>query len=222
MARILHGSRIEGVIFKDDDVMVGLISALLHDIGYIQSDDDTSGTGGKYTATHVERGIEFARRYLIASGFSTMHILKTSQLIASTSLSAPGKVTYDTYDLETLGMMLSASDLAGQMADRAYLEKLRLLYIELKEGEVEAFQSEEDLFRKTASFVEHICKRILGAQKELHTYLRTHFRNRCNVDRDLYTTAIKKNVAYLLKILAEGEGHYQSRLHRTGSQPVTH
>jgi hypothetical protein len=39
-----------------------MLSALLHDTGYIQEAWDVEGTGGKYTTTHVARSEQFLRK----------------------------------------------------------------------------------------------------------------------------------------------------------------
>lgn len=36
MARLIHGAFINGVVFKEEDVVLGLISALMHDTGYLR------------------------------------------------------------------------------------------------------------------------------------------------------------------------------------------
>jgi len=59
MARMIHGATLEGETFSERHINLGLIAALLHDSGYIQSESDLQGTGAKYTASHVQRSIDF-------------------------------------------------------------------------------------------------------------------------------------------------------------------
>ena len=59
MVRLMHGYCIDSGVLSEKSVLLGLISALMHDTGYIKTDDDTVGTGAKYTLTHVGRSIDF-------------------------------------------------------------------------------------------------------------------------------------------------------------------
>ena len=49
MARLLHGGFVQGTVLEERDAALGLIAALLHDTGYIQTREDDDGTGAKYT-----------------------------------------------------------------------------------------------------------------------------------------------------------------------------
>ena len=69
MARLMHGAFVNGVNFTERDVNLGLISALMHDTGYIQTIDDDKGTGAKYTLTHIKRSMEFMEKYFREHGF---------------------------------------------------------------------------------------------------------------------------------------------------------
>ena len=40
---------------------LGLISAIMHDTGYIKATDEGGGTGGKFTLIHIDRSISFAK-----------------------------------------------------------------------------------------------------------------------------------------------------------------
>ena len=51
MVRLTHGAVLNGMSLSNRNICVGLISALLHDSGYIQEEDDREGTGAKYTVT---------------------------------------------------------------------------------------------------------------------------------------------------------------------------
>ena len=62
--KLIHGAFLNGIIFDRRDVTLGLISALMHDTGYIQAVDDDTGTGAKYTVCHIQRSIEFLKKIL--------------------------------------------------------------------------------------------------------------------------------------------------------------
>jgi hypothetical protein len=61
MARLIHGAYLNGCRFSNRSINLGLLSAILHDTGYIQTVNDKIGTGGKYTITHIDRSISFAK-----------------------------------------------------------------------------------------------------------------------------------------------------------------
>jgi hypothetical protein len=48
-ARLFHGAFLAGKIISAKATFNGIIAALMHDVGLIQTEDDTEGTGAKYT-----------------------------------------------------------------------------------------------------------------------------------------------------------------------------
>jgi len=60
ITRLVHGYIIAGKTIDEKDIEKALISALMHDTGYIQNELDDEGTGAKYASVHVERSIETA------------------------------------------------------------------------------------------------------------------------------------------------------------------
>lgn len=217
MARIIHGASLQGEVFEDRDVMLSLVSALLHDTGYIQKDDDEEGTGGKYTLTHVKRSVEFMKHYFTDNGFSEEDAMRAENMIETTSLAVDfDKIPYASKEICVLSKMLFTSDLLGQMADRTYLEKLHLLYYEFVEGEITEFSDEEDLLRETAKFSEVMLVRIMKEVESVSGYLQSHFKARCNINRDLYMESIESNMNYLKSILSDPEADYRAKLNRMG------
>ncbi len=63
-ARLVHGAVIDGRSISIDMIAIGLISALFHDAGLIQTEDEQDGTGAKFTLGHEERSITFIKKYL--------------------------------------------------------------------------------------------------------------------------------------------------------------
>ena len=63
-ARLVHGAVIDGRSISIDMISIGLICALFHDAGLIQTEDDHEGTGAKFTLGHEERSIVFIKKYL--------------------------------------------------------------------------------------------------------------------------------------------------------------
>jgi hypothetical protein len=230
IARLLHGMHIEGVRLVDfqgsvegvkigrRDTILALISALMHDTGYIQRADDTEGTGGKYTQTHVARSIEFMREYFLLNGFSPEDADKAAQMIESTSLTADFRMMdYATAETKALAMMLFSSDLIGQMADKAYLEKLSALYDEFVEGKVEMFSDEKDLMMQTTGFVRTMRGKIEKELRNADKYLVNHFKARCRVERDLYHESIERNLKYLDEMLKCPDADRLAEIKRMGS-----
>ena len=115
-----------------------------------------------------------------------------------------------------LGKIVGTADLTGQMADRAYLEKLLFLYLEFKEANFGNYQSIHDLLRQTQAFYETTRKKLDGDLGGLYTKLSFHFRDTLGVDKNYYLESIEKNIAYLAKVTLLNEKEYLSMLKRDG------
>jgi hypothetical protein len=155
-------------------------------------------------------------KYFVKKNYPSKEALRAAHLIESTSLTVDfDKIPYVSPDMKQLGKMIFAADLMGQMADRTYLEKLHLLYLEFVEGDVTEFSDEEDLMEKTVDFIEAIRKRIENDIGSFSRYMKGHFKFRCNINRDLYSEAVQSNLDYL-KDLLSGKEVYHSKLNRMG------
>ena len=55
-----------------------ILAILFHDSGYLKKRDDTTGTGAKYTATHVQRSCDFAALFLEPRGYGLPAIRKNN------------------------------------------------------------------------------------------------------------------------------------------------
>ena len=153
MARLIHGACLGGIKFTDKEINLGLISALMHDTGYIQTSDDNFGTGAKYTLIHVKRSITFVQDYYADEEYFQEDLESFSDILNCTGLSTDiKKVTFSSASIEIMGKILGTADLLGQMAERFYLEKLIPLFHEFEEGKVSGFDSELDLLKKTTNF----------------------------------------------------------------------
>jgi hypothetical protein len=204
MARLLHGAWIKGIAFEPKDVNLGLISALMHDTGYIQTEDDDTGTGAKYTLSHIDRSIEFMRKYFKNHGYSREDFSACFNFLKCTGLDVKiAKIKFPSREHEIIGKILGAADLIGQMSDRNYLEKLPLLYHEFAEGGVPGFKDEMDLCEKTPFFWEVVKKRFAVELGQVDAYLHDHFRVRWGIDQDLYRLAIERNMECLHSVLGD-------------------
>ena len=203
VARLIHGAVITGKTLKKRLIAVSLMTALLHDAGYIQKADDTEGTGAKYTSNHVHRSVDFFCRVAPSCGLSEQEIAAGRAMILCTDLSSNvSELPFDDGQTEFLGRVLEAGDLIGQRADRAYPEKLLFLYHEFKEGNVGDFQDEVALLQDTLKFSEFVKKHLQETLEKSSDYMRAHFKARWNIDEDLYQTATEKNMTYVKKILS--------------------
>jgi len=216
-ARLMHGAFIKGHHFKTRNITLGLISALMHDTGYMQTMNDDTGTGAKYTLQHISRSIAFMDKYFrdkeYYSGEDFDHC---GQMLNCTGFSANvGSIGFKSDEVGMLGKILGTADLLGQMADRNYLEKLIFLYNEFHEGQVQGFADEFDLLKKTISFYDIIKNRFVTELGSVNRYMVCHFEERWNINRDLYLDAIEKNIGYLKGVIDGPEKDYRAHFRRS-------
>jgi hypothetical protein len=218
MARLIHGISVkEKNKFTEKMVELGLISALLHDTGYIQTVDDRTGTGAKYTNTHIRRSIEFMQKYFEERGYSKEDFINCENILSCTSFSTRiDDLNFDSSEIKILCTMLGTADLVGQMADRTYLEKLLFLFYEFQEGNVEGYENELDLLKKTLTFYDKTKRRLSGELGNVNKYMRSHFKARWDTDRDLYMESIDNHISYLKTTLQNHENDYRDQFRRGG------
>ncbi|MFA6003905.1 MAG: hypothetical protein WC881_07545 [Elusimicrobiota bacterium] len=215
MVRLMHGAHTEGRHFTQQELRLAPIAAIFHDSGYIQTADDTKGTGAKYTACHVKRSIEFLSSYLLAHGFPQEYIPAVTPILDCTRIDIDiSKIDFPSDNSELLGQMLGTGDILSQMADREYLEKLLFLFYEFKEGKIRGFTNEFDLLKKTAGFYAQTKKRLNDGLGGVNRFMRVHFRTRWGLDRDLYAEAIDRHLAYLQQLTDQHHADYREMLNR--------
>ena len=207
MARIMDGyerHRNGYAPLTPDHFLVGIVSALFHDIGYLRRKGDrTHRYGSEYTLTHVTRGSTFLRTYLKALGLGE-HAAIGSQLVHFTGYERNTdtiKITDPV--LRKVGEFLGTADIIAQMSDRCYLEKCRdRLYPEfvlgglarrrMPDGSVNVlFSSGDDLVRKTPGFYVNAIKRLDNQLNSAYTFAEKHFGG-----QNLYLEEMRKNVDY--------------------------
>lgn len=215
LTRLIHGATTTGVNFSRRGVSLALISALMHDTGYIQTTDDQTGTGAKYTLNHVNLSIDFMSGYFNHKGYPQEDSIFCQNIVRCTGLDGGlAGVQFSNSENELLGKMLGTADLKGQMADRVYLEKLIYLYHEFREGGVPGYESELDLLTKTPDFYRVTLKRFEEELGGVWRYMRHHFKSRWNLDEDPYKTTIEKHIAYLKHTLRYHSDNYRDHLRR--------
>ena len=216
-ARLLHGACLENNPFLDRQIVLTLISALLHDSGYIQESHDTVGTGSKYTANHVQRSMGFLSSHGETFGLSQKDITDSNAMMLCTDLSVDiSTIAFSSEKIELLGKVLGSADLLAQMADRTYLEKLLFLYYEFKEAGLGDYQSELDLLSKATGFYESISKRLETTLDATNRFMLSHFTSRLGIKADLYHEAIVRQMDYLKNILKKQDSDPRNHLKRDG------
>jgi hypothetical protein len=192
-----------------------LIAALLHDTGYIREEGDDQGSGAQYTKVHVDRSAAFTRREAAALGLDPEAADRIARMILGTDLARPWeKLVFQDEDERLGAEILAAADIIGQMADRAYLEKLLFLYYEFKEAGIGGYDTAFDILKKTAGFYESTKLRLDGPLGRVSSRAREHFLARYDIDRDLYREAIDRQMSYLEGILADDSANFRTKLKR--------
>jgi hypothetical protein len=201
--RLMHGCYLDGEPLTPDGIFLGLSASLFHDIGLIQTSEDTSGTGAKYTVGHEQRSIDFMSKYLSSKNFSLQDIEDCMHFIQSTILSLPVKeIPFRSPKTELLGKIVGSADLLAQIADRNYLEKLFMLFKEFEEASIPGFSSELELLQKTEDFYTFVAKKRLDEEcGGIAAAMINHFQNRWNINQDLYEESIAKNIEYLKSVV---------------------
>jgi hypothetical protein len=202
-AKLIRGAGLNGILFTHRDVTLGLISALMHDTGYIQAVEDNTGTGAKYTLSHIERSIAFMKKYFLENAFPSEYLPICSDFLRCTGLDVKiAEIKFQSGEHEILGRILGTADLIGQMANENYLEKLPFLYDEFKEGGVPGYCDKFDLLKKTPAFWEMVKKRLVMELGQVDRYLLDYFRVLRGINEDLYRQAIDRNMKQLQLFLA--------------------
>jgi hypothetical protein len=221
VSSLLDGCIISGLAIDPGVATDVLVAALLHDTGYIRDEGDDAGTGAQYTQVHVDRSAAFVLREAAAFGLLESSAERIARMILATDLSRPWQSLSFEGEAERLGAeALAAADLLGQMADRAYLEKLLFLYYEFREAGIKGFETAYDILKKTAAFYEATKARLDGPLGHVSGKSREHFRVRSGVDRDLYREAVERQMAYLDTIVADGRTNFRTKLKRMDWETV--
>jgi hypothetical protein len=118
------------------EFMLGLAAILFHDTGFLKAGGDDSGTGAKYTHSHVLRSSALAASLLPTLGFRQEEIEDILAMIHCTGLVGHAKRSAFRSDAAHLAAcMVATSDFVGQMAAPDYVEKLPRLFAEFEEAD---------------------------------------------------------------------------------------
>lgn len=215
LARLIHGAATAGVKMTRRGISLALISAIMHDTGYIQTSDDLTGTGAKYTLSHVDLSIDFMSDYFDDKGYPREDFTFCRNIVKCTGIEvALEHIQFLDPENEILGKMLGTADLLGQMADRAYLAKLIYLYHEFREGGVAGYESELELLQKTPDFYRKTLRRFEEKLDGVCRYMCHHFRSRWDLDEDPYQRTIEEHIAHLKHTLQYHRDDYRKHLRR--------
>jgi hypothetical protein len=217
MARLLVGHE-QSVAAAEhigpDRAILGLITALFHDAGYIRTDSsDERENGAEHTLWHVARSSRFLRRYLPKLGLKNS-VATATELVHFTGYEKRlGDIQLDDPKDRVVGELLGTADLITQMADRCYLEKCRdYLYLEFVMGGVAIFEDEagvlrvryqsgEDLLLQTPDF----CDRIAMRRLDESFAARYHNLEILFDGRNPYIDAIARNISHLQQVISSGQ-----------------
>lgn len=202
MSRLIHGAVLDNESFSERQIITALIATILHDVGYIQEESDTRGTGAKHKADHEQRSINFLSRHGFQFGLSDEEIAAGRAIILCTDMDTDiTTIAFPSPQIELLGKLLGTADLMAQLAEQTYLEKLLYLYYECKEAGVGDYESEVDILRKSVNFYNVFEARLRTTLGGVDRFMQLHFASKWGIDQNLYHEAIYKQKDYLLKIL---------------------
>ncbi len=214
MSRLMDGCvRVVGPAVMNEHLFrLGIVSALLHDIGYLRRLDDTEKKhGAEYTRTHVSRGADFMAWYLPSVGLADLADA-AARVVHFTGYEIPVSQIQIEPQYRMVGNLLGSADILAQMADRCYLEKCRdRLYPEFvlggiarqtdeQGGEKIMFASPADLIFKTPVFFKGAHKRLEEDLGGVYRYVDKHFKG-----DNLYYNETRKNIDYASAIADSGD-----------------
>lgn len=210
-------------------VVVGIIVALFHDIGYLRRKGvDALEHGAGYTREHVSRGAGMLEEHLPRVGLAHW-IAIACEVIHFTGYEVPlDQIAVTDARDRMLGHLLGTADMIAQMADRCYLEKCRdrlypefviggmALPIAANGGRAVRYASGLDLLRQTPEFMaEALSNRLDGAFNGAYRYLEVLFEG-----RNPYMEAIERNAEFLRQILRSESWHLLRRNPPVFVEPV--
>lgn len=221
--RLMHGVHLSMAQFTDEEINLVLISALLHDIGYAQTVDEELGTGAQHTKTHVARGIAFLETNSDKWQLTSAWLPSFAAIINCTNMGHNlAHIKFPSPRIRLLGQIVASADLVGQMADRAYLEKLLFLFLEFKEAEFGDYDNSHELIKNSLQFYELIRKTLDGSLDGLYHCLKFHFKDWLGVETNFYLESIERNMAYLARVISMHETEWFSMLKRHGIVKTFH
>jgi hypothetical protein len=214
-ARMLHGLHLAGQGLDGEHIDAALIGALMHDVGYLMNDEEASGTGAQFTASHVMRGVEFTRRHLLDLPPALLETT-TKVIMLTDHRKHPGWVSFGNLQQQRAAYATATADLIGQMANREYLERVLLLYFEFEEARMGGFADIHDMLEKTTAFYRLTKGRLDQDLNGMSVCLARHFGKQQGAERNFYQESIDRNLDYLDSVVKTEREHRFERLKRGG------
>lgn len=173
---------------SDTIFLCGMAAALFHDSGYLKNKNDTKGTGGKYTFSHVKRSRDLASRYLAENRWDEGEIAFICNTIDITEFNKTPDLSVFRDKAEiAMARMVASADLIAQMADINYISRLRDLHDEfleayenegrknLRNRSVHIFDSFHEILDNTPEFYEKFVLPRLSLLDRMDQYLVVFF-----------------------------------------------
>jgi len=180
----------------------GTIAVLLHDTGYIKEMGDDDGTGAKYTLTHVQRSIDFAKVYLREIHLPVDGVRHILNIIRYTWVTLDIATHFRNDEERIVGCALGTADLLGQMSSPDYIDTLPILFNEFAESYsfegVEKLHGKgstlyanvDELIRTTPTFYEEVALKRFKMMGSMEKYIPYHYGG----EENPYMTAIERNI----------------------------
>lgn len=214
MARLLAGYERSAAATErlgEERALIGLITALYHDSGYIRRRTESHVlNGAEFTGRHVSRSAAFLGSYLPRIGLGE-RAADAMKIVHFTGY----EMNLDDIELDDprdclVGHLLGTADLMAQMADRCYLEKCRdRLYAEFVLAGVatrripgqdkQQYESGIDLLRQTPGFFRvSALERLERNFNRAYRYFEPLFGG-----SNPYMEAVQRNLTYLDGIIRD-------------------
>lgn len=202
-----------------EDLFCAAVAAgFFHDSGYIKDKGDHEGHGGKFTVTHVQRGMKLAAAYLHRARWPKRARELVPAMISLTDYRQEPELADLVRDkMERIAArIIPTSDLVAQFADNRYLNKLDNLFSEFQEmyehSDQKELASNGPVFRSAVQiregvidFYEKFVAPRLAKYGHMDQYLGVYF----GEDRNPYHENIAANLSsHLLGV--------QTQWHRLG------
>lgn len=220
--RMCDGALSAGSTMPPELVLDTCTAAMLHDAGYIMEDSDGTGTGAKYTRTHVSRSVSFTMDNRESFHLTSDSAARIGRLIYGTDLALDfAEIPFADHGERHVAELLASADLMGQMAERTYLEKLLFLYYEFREAGFPGYDTEFDILKKTRSFYESTKQRLFETLNNAARFAFDHFANRYGVRQNLYLESIQRQIDYLQSIIDDSTANFRKKLKRIDLEEVS-
>ncbi len=216
--RLIAGAAQENEIIGSGFAEAALVAALFHDAGLIARTDEEVSSGAALTVGHENRSARFAANYLAEKGRDELGLCNIERIISCTAMAVdPGSIRFSSREERIAGYILGSADFSAQMSDRLYLEKLPLLFLEMREAGIPMYTDAFDLLQRTGEFYETFVKARLEQDFEnVVRFAGAYFARFESQPRNLYLEYIGKNLDYLNTAVAAGPDDWWTHLRREG------